>query len=151
LLKVFWDQPDLITLDEVVDSELINGLSDLNPDYQISEDSLELIPYVILMTGLFTIKQDDCRDYLMKLRKNTEGLERMRDISTKICYRLFSLYAWDAEFARLMGLDFIEARKRMKSLDSQLFQHYMEKIEVLEGRTLLTTALCYGNERTVYL
>ncbi|MCX5811248.1 MAG: hypothetical protein NT178_01695 [Proteobacteria bacterium] len=139
LLYAFWDQPDLIALADIVDPELLNGLSDLYPDYRISEDSVELIPFVILMTGAFSIRLADCQNYLSKLSKSVEILERIRETSIKINCRLFSLYAWDAELARLINLDFIGARNEMKSLDNQLFQQYMAGIRNLEGRTLITT------------
>jgi hypothetical protein len=137
LLYAFWDQPDLIVLADMVDVELLNGLSDLHPDYRISEDSVELIPYVILMTGAFAIPLVDYHDYLPKLRKNAEIFERNGDASTRTRYRLFAIHAWDAELSKLMGLDFIDARNKMKSLDNRLFQHYMAGIRSLEGKTLL--------------
>ncbi len=139
LLYAFWDQPDLIALDDIADPELLNGLSDLYPDYRISEDSVVLIPFVILMTGAFGIRLADCRNYLAKLRRSAEIFEKNRNSCTKIRCRLFSLYAWDAELSKLISLDFIGARNEMKSLDNQLFQHYITGVRNLEGRTLITT------------
>jgi len=139
LLYAFWDQPDLIALDDMADPELLNGLSDLYPDYRISEDSVELIPFVILLTGAFSIRLADCRNYLTKLRKSAKIFEKNRNSGARIRYRLFSLYAWDAELSKLISLDFIEARNEMKSLDNHLFQHYIAGIRNLEGRTLITT------------
>jgi len=139
LLYAFWDQPDLIVLADIVDPELLNGLSDLYPDYRINEDSVELIPYVILMTGEFTFPMVDYQDYLPKLRKSAEIFDRRRDANARIRYRLFSIYAWDAELSKLIGLNFIGARNEMKSLDNQLFQNYMARNRNLEGQALLTT------------
>jgi hypothetical protein len=139
LLHAFWNQPDLIALDDIADPELLNGLPDLYPDYRISEDSVELIPFVILMTGAFSIRLADCQNYLTKLRRSAEIFEKNRNSGTKIRHRLFSLYAWDAELSKLINLDFIGARNEMKSLDNQLFQHYIAGVRNLEGRTLITT------------
>lgn len=126
LLHAFWDQPDAIELTDIVDADLLNGLSGLYPDYETGKGLVELIPFVGLITGLMTIPLEDRQDYLSKLRKDAETCEESGDTSPRIRYRLFSLYAWQAELAKLIASDFVGARNKMKLLDYELFQHYME-------------------------
>jgi hypothetical protein len=123
LLQTFWDEPDLIGLRHVVDSELLNELEDLYSDYETRQGSVELIPYVGLMEGSFTLPLEDRLQYLANLRKNAERCEA----GTQIRYRLFSLYAWQSELAQLIGADFVDARNRMRTLDGELFMHYMDR------------------------
>ena len=123
LLQTFWDAPDLIDLRDIVDSELLNELEDLYTNYETRQGSVELIPYVGLMEGSFTLPLEDRLHYLTNLRKNAERHEA----GTQIRYRLFSLYAWQSELAQLIGGDFVDARNKMKTLDSELFMHYMDR------------------------
>jgi len=111
LLQAFWDGPDLIELRDIVDPELLDGLEDLYPDYDATPDSVELIPYVGLMGGSFTLPLEDRLQYLANLRKNAERRERGNDrtAGAKIRYRLFSLYAWESELAQLIGAGFVDA------------------------------------------
>jgi hypothetical protein len=135
LLQAFWDEPDLIELRDIVDPELLDGLEDLYPDYDTRQDSVELIPYVGLMGGSFTLPLEDRPQYLSNLRKNAERYEAVNDwtTGTKIRYRLFSLYAWESELSQLIGTGYVDARNRMRMLDSELFMHYMERKQHLEG------------------
>jgi hypothetical protein len=129
LLQAFWDAPDLIELRDIVDSELLNAIEDLYSDYDTRQDSVELIPYVGLMEGSFTLPLEDRLHYLSNLRKNAERCEAGNDgtAGTRIRYRLFSLYAWQSELAQLIGAGFVDARNRMRALDSELFMHYMNR------------------------
>ena len=129
LLQTFWDAPDLIELRDIVDSELLDELEDLYSDYDTRQDSVELIPYVGLMEGSFTLPLEDPLQYLSNLRKNAERYEAGNDGTegTRIRYRLFSLYAWQSELAQLIGAGFVDARNRMRTLDSELFMHYMDR------------------------
>jgi hypothetical protein len=139
LLEAFWDAPDLIGLHDIVDAKLLDGLEDLYPDYETRENSVELIPYVGLMDGSFTLPLEDRLQYLANLRKNTERHEKGNDslASMKIRYRLFSLYTWESELAQLIGASYVDARNRMRALDSDLFAQYMGRKQHLEGgRTL---------------
>jgi hypothetical protein len=134
LLQAFWDEPDLIELRDIVDPEILDELEGLYPDYDTRQDSVELIPYVGLMEGSFTLPLEDRLQYLSNLRKNAERHETGNDgtASTKTRYRLFSLYAWESELAQLIGAGFVDARNRMRMLDSELFMHYMERKQHLE-------------------
>ena len=129
LLQTFWDAPDLIELGDIVDSELLDELEDLVSDYDARQDSVELIPYVGLMEGAFTLPLEERLQYLATLRNNAERCEAENggtaDVRTR--YRLFSLYAWHSELAQLIGGDFVDARNRMRTLDSELFVHYMDR------------------------
>jgi len=127
LLQTFWDAPDLIELGDIVDSELLDELEDLVSDYDARQDSVELIPYVGLMEGAFTLPLEERLQYLATLRKNAERCEAGNDgtADMRTRYRLFSLYAWQSELAQLIGGDFVDARNRMRTLDSELFLHYM--------------------------
>ena len=140
LLRAFWEAPDLIKLHDIVDPELRKELGDLYPDSDAREDSVELIPYVGLMTGSFTLPLDDRPEYLSNLRKNAERHERNYGVTggTRIRYRLFSLYAWESEVAQLIGASYVGPRNRMKTLDSDLFVHYMDRKRHLEGGRLLS-------------
>ena len=135
LLQAFWDEPDLIGLRNIVDPRLLDGLEDLYPDYDNREESVELIPYVGLMDGSFTLPLEERLQYLSNLRKNAERCEAGDDgtACTRIRYRLFSLYAWQSELSQLTGAGFVDARNRMRILDSELFMHYMERKQHLEG------------------
>jgi hypothetical protein len=79
------------------------------------------------MEGAFTLPLEERLQYLATLRKNAdkyeEGNDGTADVRTR--YRLFSLYAWQSELAQLIGGDFVDARNRMRTLDSELFMHYM--------------------------
>ncbi len=138
LLQAFWDGPDLIELHDIVDPELLNELEDLYPDYDAREDSVELIPYVGLMDGSFTLPLEDRLQYLSNLRENAERYKtgNNRTADTKIRYRLFSLYAWESELSQLIGVGYVEARNKMRTLDSELFMHYMDRKQHLEGGPL---------------
>ena len=129
LLQTFWDAPDLIELGDIVDSELLNELEDLVSDCDARQDSVELIPYVGLMEGAFTLPLEERLQYLATLRKNAEKCEARNDgtAGMRTRYRLFSLYAWQSELAQLIGGDFVDARNRMRTLDSELFLHYMNR------------------------
>lgn len=129
LLQTFWDAPDLIELRDIVDSELLNELEDLYADYETRQGSVELIPYVGLMEGSFTLPLEDRLQYLANLRKNAARCETGNDETAgkQIRYRLFSLYAWQSELAQLIGAGFVDARNKMKTLDSELFMHYMDR------------------------
>ena len=135
LLQAFWDEPDVIESRDIVDHEILDGLGDLYPDYDTREDSVELIPYVGLMEGFFTLPLEDRPQYLSNLRKNAEkygtGTDGVAD--RKIRYRLFSLYAWESEIEQLSGGGYVDARNRMKTLDRDLFMHYMGRKQRLEG------------------
>ncbi len=135
LLQAFWDGPDLIKLRDIVDLELLEGLGDLCPHHDAREDSVELIPYIGLMDGSFTLPLEDRLQYLSNLRQNAERYEMggERTAGRKLCYRLFSLYAWDSELAQLIGASYVDARNRMKMLDSELFAQYMDRKQYLEG------------------
>ena len=135
LLQAFWDQPDAIAFTDVVDAHLLGELSDLYPDYQTRGDLVETIPYIGLMTGTFSIPLEDHGAYLAELQKRSERWEQNEgaQADTRIRYRLFSLYAWQADLAKVMGSVFIEARRRMKLLDPELFQHYMNRKQGLPG------------------
>ena len=110
LLQTFWDAPDLIELRDIVDSELLNAIEDLYSDYDTRQDSVELIPYVGLMEGSFTLPLEDRLQYLSNLRKNAERYEVGNDGTegTRIRYRLFSLYAWQSELAQLIAVGFVD-------------------------------------------
>ena len=96
---------------------------------------MELIPYVGLMEGYFTLPLEDRPQYLSTLRKSAERYEAGNDrtADAKVRYRLFSLYAWQSELAQLAGAAYVDARNRMRTLDSELFIHYMDRKQRLEG------------------
>jgi tetratricopeptide (TPR) repeat protein len=135
LLRAFWHVPDLIMLGDILDTELLKELESIYPDYKNREESVELIPYVGLMGQIFPLPPKDSFDYTWNLRKmakryetNNEWVEKVR-----IRYRLFSLYAWESEVAKLIGENYVDARSKMKELNSQLFSHYMERIKHPNG------------------
>ena len=135
LLRAFWHVPDLIVLGDILDTELLKELESIYPDYKNREESVELIPYVGLMAQIFPLPPKDSFDYTWNLRKmakryetNNEWMEKVR-----IRYRLFSLYAWESEVAKLLGENYVDARSKMKELNSQLFSHYMERIKHPNG------------------
>lgn len=80
--------------------------------------------------GLFTrsVLGLDPRGDALKLRKQAERWEKATHGLTEreMHCRLFSLYAWEAEAAAAIGGGYVEARRKMKSLDKDLFAHYME-------------------------
>jgi hypothetical protein len=81
------------------------------------------------MEGSFTLPLEERLQYLSNLQKNAERCEAGNDgtAGTRIRYRLFSLYAWQSELAQLIGAGFVDARNRMRALDSELFMHYMNR------------------------
>jgi hypothetical protein len=129
LLRAFWARPDRIGLTDVEDTEILDALSDIDTFGEHDDDAVELIPYAGLMKGIFAMPRDG-GGFQERLRKRI-GLcetEHHGVADTRLALRLFSLYAWWAESARRIGSDYIEARRRMKLVNEDLFCHYRDQL-----------------------
>lgn len=132
LLQAFWETPELITSQDILDPELTQLLEDFLedlPGINGGPDSvLELIPYVGLIKNSFHIPQQKYKEYLDNLRNSQRRYEVQYThcASTRLGYRLFSLYAWESRIAFLSGYDYVLPRTKMKAINSELFEHYIK-------------------------
>lgn len=131
LLNAFWDQTAMIQWKDItgiIDAELLKRFQEMIEDREDREEMIELIPCVGLLHGLFIIP-GNAGDCLTGLRARIDELEGKEDgkRNTRISYRLFSLYAWEAELSeRKTCSDYGKPRKKMKEIDNGLFKRYMD-------------------------
>lgn len=106
----------MIQENDIVDAELLKEFQSMAEERKDREEAIELIPCVGLLHDLFVIPKN-AGNCLMGLRARINKPEGNGNgkWSARISYRLYSLYAWEAELAEWKtNSNYTKLRKRMK-------------------------------------
>ncbi|MBN2384005.1 hypothetical protein JXQ70_14105 [bacterium] len=138
ILDLILRAPEILELETLFDRELLDHLADIR--YLVPNDrtSVELVPYIGLMRDLF-VQPVYPERMLAELEQKALIFERQglpeteRTDPERGRYWLFSVLTWAAHLSKRLGLPFLDYRRKMKELDPDLMEHYLEELERPHG------------------